>query len=127
MLRQPADAPAPLPHIRASEHFRELHEGWARVHGEPSTTSVVPPVWQRFIRKLRRFLPYSSGERELIGVLIRTADSIALRCDEIADRLAAQESLTEDVTESFGADLTQLRSELIRFRTVLPGIDPPSP
>ena len=125
MLRRPADAPAPLPHIRASEHLRELHEGWARVHGDLSPTSAVPPLWQRVGRKLRQFLPYTAGERELIGVLIRTADALALRCDEISDRLAAQESLMEDVTESFGADLTQLRSELIGFRTVLSGSDPP--
>ncbi|HVA07322.1 MAG TPA: hypothetical protein VNG12_11335 [Acidimicrobiales bacterium] len=87
----------------------------------------MTPMWRRASRKLRRFLPYSAGEGELIGVLIRTADAIALRCDEISDRLSAQESLMEDVTESFGADLTKLRAEVIRFRAVLSRSSPPAP
>jgi hypothetical protein len=125
MLRRPADAPSPFDPVRANENLRTLHEGWARLYGHPSNTSSSPTQWQRVRGKLRRSLPFGAADRELIGVLIRTVDALAQRCDEIAERLSVQESLTEDVTASFGEDITHLRADLIQVRTNLQEAGPP--
>jgi hypothetical protein len=125
MLRRPTDAPLPFEHIRASEHLRILHLGWARLNDHAQNTPATPTQWQRVSSKVRRTLPFGGADRELLGVLIRTVDAIALRCDEIADRLSVQESLMEDVTDSFGEDITHLRAELVQLRVALAASDPP--
>jgi hypothetical protein len=126
MLRQPADAPPPLTPLGQNEHLSSLHLGWARLYGQPEGDTSPRATWQRARGKARRSLPMAGADRELLGALIRAVDAIALRCDELADRLTTQEALTEDVTESFGADLTHLRADLIRVRSGLTALDSPA-
>jgi hypothetical protein len=113
MFGRPADAPPPLEHVRDTDAIRALHQGWA-------DRSRIPPgpvtQWQRAYRKLRRSLPFGPSDRELLGALIRAVDLVAARCDELADRLAATESLSENVSLSFGQDITHLRADLMTLR-----------
>ncbi len=113
LLRRPADAPPPLPHLRDGEAVQSLHRGWAGLFAAPTT----PSLWRRAIGKARRSLPFGSGDRALLGALVRAVDTVAGRCDELADRLATLESATEDVVASFGQDITQLRAEVAVLRS----------
>jgi len=117
MLRRPAQAPPPLDPIREDEQVVGLHEAWARLHGV--SEGSPPAQWQRVRGKVRRSLPFVGPEHDLLGGLIRAVDALAQRCDELAARLQANEELTEDVADSFGTDLTQLRADVSRVRVEL--------
>jgi hypothetical protein len=119
MLRRPADAPPPLPPLHGHEAIRGLHLEWARTDAPPTADTNPGALWRRARGKARRTIPLGRGDRELIGGLIRAVEAIAVRCDELADRLARQESLMEDVSDSFGQDITLVRAELDRIRTTL--------
>jgi hypothetical protein len=127
MLRRPADAPPPLAAVRDGEHLRSLHMAWARLYGSPGDAAGTPSRLQRMRHLSRQARALGRANRELLSLLIHTVDAIALRCDELADRLAAQEGLMEDITVSFGEDITRLRAELLRAHTVLPFTEPPLP
>jgi len=116
LLARPADVPPPLDPLRDASAIRSLHSEWARLHGAPATPVTQ---WKRVTRKLRQTLALGSTDRELIGALIRGVDLIAARCDEIADRLAATEVLTSEVTNSFGRDITHVRADLMTMRAAL--------
>jgi hypothetical protein len=92
---------------------QSLHRGWAGLYAAPAT----PSNWRRLIGRARRTLPFGSGDRALLGALVRAVDIVAGRCDELADRLAALESTTEDVVAAFGQDITQLRAEVAGLRS----------
>ena len=109
LFRRPADAPPPFTHIRGDDVIGSLHRVWAASFGPTSLASRV----RRGTLGVRR-------ERELIGSLIRAVDAVALRCDEIADRLANQEALVEEVVAAYGEDLTQLRVAVAAMRTAVP-------
>ncbi len=116
LLTRPADAPPALEPLRGTEVIRSLHLDWARLHGAPPGPATL---WQRLLRKVRRSLPFGAADRELIGALIRGVDLIAARCDEMADRLATTETLTSEVTRSFGQDITHLRADLMTLQAAL--------
>jgi hypothetical protein len=109
LLARPADAPEPFTHLRGQDVIGSLHSVWAASFGPSS----LPGRLRRRTLGVRR-------ERELIGSLIRAVDAVALRCDEIADRLASQEALVEEVVASYGEDMTQLRVALLAMRAALP-------
>ena len=44
-------------------------------------------------------------------------EAIATHCDLLVDRLAAQESVTADVAESFGQEIVRLRAEVLHLQT----------
>ncbi len=117
MWRRPTDAPPPLDPLRDNEMVRALHSEWARSSsGTPATSS-----WQRVTGKARRALTLGRSNRELLGSLIRAVDAVARRCDELADRLAVVEGLTEDVAGTFGEDITGLRADVHQLQTELGG------
>jgi hypothetical protein len=131
LLSRPADAPPALAPLRDSDTIRSLHADWARLHGAPAApaTPATPAgpagQFQRVFRKVRRNLPFGSADRALIGALVRGVDLIAARCDEIADRLATTETITAEVTDSFGRDITHVRADLMTLRATLDGPDAP--
>jgi hypothetical protein len=122
MLPRPADAPPPLDPLHESEQLRALHGEWARLHGGPTGAPTPADQWRRVRGKARRMLPMGGPERELLGALIRTVDALALRCDAIAERLGAQETLMEGVAGSFGEDITRVRADLQQVRAALPSL-----
>jgi hypothetical protein len=109
MLRHAIDAAPPLDPVRPGTAVTSMHQTWARVDaaGGREDTGVR--------RRVARLVPGPSSQalrddRMLIGELIRAADALAARCDELADRVMALEGALAEVVEVFGADLTRLRA-----------------
>lgn len=119
MLRRPADAPPPLEHVRGGDAVRTLHLDWAALHGSQAADPAPSGLWSHLIGRARRVAAAGRSDRELLGAIIRAVDAIAVRCDELADRLAAQESLMEDVAGSYGEDITRLRADLAQLRATV--------
>ena len=70
-------------------------------------------------RSLRSWAGRISGraDRRLLVALVGATEAIATHCDLLADRLAVQEAVTQDVAESFGQEIVQLRAEVLRLQT----------
>jgi hypothetical protein len=51
--------------------------------------------------------------------LIRAVDAVAVRCDELADRLMSQQVLTAEMATSYGEELTRIRADLSPLRASL--------
>lgn len=117
MWSRPTDPPPPLDPLRDHEAVRALHSEWAR--SNRGTPAASP--WQRVTGKARRALTLGRSNREFLGSLIRAIDAVARRCDELADRLAVVEGLTEDVAGTFGEDITALRADVHQLQTELGG------
>ena len=107
LLRRPADAPPPLSPVHDTDTIGTLHLGWAQSFGGDGSG---------VLGRVRRLVWSKKTDRELLGSLIRAVDALAVRCDELADRLAVMATVTDDVTAAFGEDLTHLRAELIAAR-----------
>jgi hypothetical protein len=56
--------------------------------------------------------PKQQEDRVLIGDLLRAVDTLATRCDALADRVVALEQSLAEVVDVLGADLTQIRADL---------------
>jgi hypothetical protein len=52
-----------------------------------------------------------SVDREIVADLIRAIDALALRCDELTDRLEHQNIVLDDAVTIFGEEMTRLRAE----------------
>jgi hypothetical protein len=61
------------------------------------------------------------GHDELIGDMIRAFDTLALRCDELSERLARQEALTADIAGALGQDVARLQAAVQQLRSADPG------
>jgi len=118
LLSRPVAATSPLPPVRQDPAVAALHEEWRRVHAAGGT----PPVARRGIRgAIRARLaavaadavgPVQHDDRALIGDAIRAADAIALRADELAQRLADLEALVEEIVHVVSEDLVHIRAQL---------------
>ena len=106
MLRRSADAPPPLGPVSATDRVETLHRVWS---DRNATTK----------RSLRSWAGRISGrvDRRVLVALVGATEAIATHCDLLADRLAAQEAVTQDVAEAFGQELVQLRAEVVRLQT----------
>jgi hypothetical protein len=74
--------------------------------------------------------PAQQENRALIGALIRATEALAVRCDELAGRVADLEGVLEEVVNVVSEDLVQIRATLGGARTgqAVPGgsgMDPP--
>jgi hypothetical protein len=69
-------------------------------------------------RSLRSWAGRISGraDRRLLVALVGATEAIITHCDLLADRLAAQEAVTEDVAGSFGQEIVQLRAEVLHLQ-----------
>ena len=56
------------------------------------------------------------ADRRLLLALARATDAVAAHCDQLVDRLAAQEAVTADVAGSFGQELALLRAEVLHLQ-----------
>jgi len=112
MLRQPADAPAPLGPIGDDPALQSFRREWsARRAG---TT-------RSFRRNVRAWAGRVSGrsDRRLLLSLASATDAVAARCDHVVDRLTTQEAVTADVTDAFGEEIAQLRAEVLHLQRVV--------
>jgi hypothetical protein len=58
-------------------------------------------------------------DRYLLQTVLAATDEIAIRCDTLGARLAAQEAITADVTRAFGEELAHLRAEVLHLQRVV--------
>jgi hypothetical protein len=122
MFQRPADVTDRLEPLRHGPEIAKLHREWI--------IRIVPPArpstGQRGIRLVRRILNRAgSVDREIIADVIRAIDALALRCDELSDRLEHQHIILNDAVTILGEELTRLRAEagpLVggKARTALP-------
>ncbi len=126
----------PLPSVREDPDIIGVHREWARLHD----AHVRPaPVRGGMGEKIRRRVaataadavaPAQQENRALIGALIRATEALAVRCDELAGRVADLEGVLEEVVNVVSEDLVQIRATLGGARTgqAVPGgsgMDPP--
>jgi hypothetical protein len=122
MFQRPPDVIDRLEPLRHGPAIATLHREWI--------VRIVPPArpstGQRGIRMVRRLLNRAgSVDREIIADVIRAIDALALRCDELSDRLEHQHIILDDAVTILGEELTRLRAEagpLVggKARTALP-------
>jgi hypothetical protein len=108
MFRRSADLDDRLKGLRHSPEMSRLHSEWL--------IRIVPPkqpsAGQRSIRVVRRILNrWQSVDREIIADVIRSIDALALRCDELADRVEHQRIVLDDAVTILGEEVTRLRAE----------------
>jgi hypothetical protein len=123
MFNRSSDVPSPIPHLRHGKEIVKLHREWI--------TRIVPPerpsAGQRAIRVVRRVANRAgSVDREIVADLIRAIDTLASRCDELADRLQHQHIVLDDAVTIYGEELTRLRAESEQLRAGGPRISPAS-
>jgi hypothetical protein len=106
MLRRPADAPPPLGPLGATDPVIAFRRVWSDRNASTK-------------RSLRSWVSRISGraDRRLLVVLVGATEAIATHCDLLADRLAAQEAVTEDVAETYGHEIVLLRAEVLGLRS----------
>lgn len=111
-LRQPADAPQQVGHVGDVPAVEAFRREW---------TSQTGPGTGSFRTSLRAWAGRVSGrsDRRLLFSLARATDALASRLDLLVDRLNAQETITADVSDAFGGDITQLRAEVLQLRRLL--------
>ena len=78
-------------------------------------------------RAVRSWLGRVSGrsDRHLLFALAQATEAIATHCDLLADRLAAHETVTADVSGAFGEELTRLRAEVLHLQRLVSLRDTP--
>jgi len=118
-LRQPSDAPPPPGHVRDADALQSLSALWEsrRAAGRAASPG----------RALRAWVGRVSGrsDRHLLFALAQATEAIAAHCDLLADRLAALESVSADVTGAFGEELTRLRAEVLHLQRLVSSYDTP--
>ncbi len=126
MFQRSADLGDRMQPLRHSAEFSRLHSEWL--------IRIVPPkkpsIGQRGIRVVRRILNrWQSVDREIIADVIRAIDALALRCDELSDRLEHQRIVLDDAVTILGEEVTRVRADLGQLagtdlRRALPPLDP---
>jgi hypothetical protein len=106
MLRRTADAPPQLGPVSGTDRIVAFRRVWSDRNAPTK-------------RSLRSWAGRISGraDRRLLVALVGATEAIATHCDLLTDRLAVQENVTEDVAESFGQEIVQLRAEVLRLQT----------
>jgi ABC-type branched-subunit amino acid transport system ATPase component len=107
VLRQPAEAPAPLPLLQDRPPLQALRSEWKQ---QLERAGARLPLRER----ARRWAGQISGrsDRRLLFALAQATDALATHCDEMAARLSSQGAVLEDIATAYGEDLTRLRAEI---------------
>jgi len=61
------------------------------------------------IRAVRLRLKIAANGR-YIGDVVRAVDAVALRCDELSERIAQLSSITDDLARAVSQEVTELRT-----------------
>jgi hypothetical protein len=117
LLSHPLPESPPLSPATDLTELAEVHRRWAEIHraARPPTTG---PGWRGAVRARTGVAEAESvaheqrQDRALIGELIRLAEALAVRCDELAQRVQALEGSLREVTEVLGQDLVALRAKM---------------
>lgn len=112
MFSRPTDAPDPLPPLRGSEHVQALHRKWQHISATSAGEEAEP--WRRLGRRARRYVHRGLGSADLdvVADLIRAVDAVSARCDELAERLSAQQVVVAEIADIFSEELTRIRSAI---------------
>jgi (p)ppGpp synthase/HD superfamily hydrolase len=65
------------------------------------------------------------SDRRLLSALAEATDAIATQCDLLADRIAARDTVSADIADSFGEEVTRLRAEVLHLQRLT--ATPPEP
>jgi hypothetical protein len=114
MFRAPSDPLEPLPPLRANEPVVRLRTEWARLHDKSVPTSVRRRLRAR-IRAVRLRLIVALNARYAEDV-VRAVDAIALRCDELSERITHLSSITDDLARAVSQEVTDLRTVVEQLR-----------
>jgi len=114
MLSRPAEPPPPLPRASDNEAIQQFREEFV-AQDRSGDVRGLGSVRAR----MRRLAGRVSGRanRRRVRVLAGATETLVQRCDDLVDRLVAVESLVGEVTETFGAELANLRAEVAHLRT----------
>jgi hypothetical protein len=109
MFDRPTEAPPPLEPVRSSEDITTMHAEWAR---RDVASRTKASSWHRVVRKTRSAADRMLGraDNQMMGDLIRAIDTVAMRCDELSERVTRQEALIAEIASSLGQELTRLRA-----------------
>ena len=108
----------PFPPVREDEDLLALHQEWARLHeGDDRPAGAASGVRGRIRGRVAATAAEASGpghreNRALIGALIRATEALAVRCDELAGRVADLEDVLEEVVNVVSEDLVHVRAAL---------------
>jgi hypothetical protein len=116
MFRRPTDPPDPLPPLRETEQLVRLHAEWARLHAPSSDSQSLRSRVGARARAAR--LRLGGADRRYIGDVVRAVDVIALRCDELSERVTQMTVSADDVARVLGEEVTELRAVVERLRTL---------
>ena len=117
LLSRPVSPGDPLSPARELPDLAALHQLWSDVHAQGMAESP-PAGWIGAVRA--RTVGPSTGpsrrdqaeDRALIGDLIRVAEALAVRCDELAGRVHHLEVVLQEAVDVLSEDLVQVRAGL---------------
>lgn len=111
MFTRPSDVPEPLEPMRNGEPVVSLHREWLRIEVLPKKQKKSPN--RRLMEMVRRVFDRVPGgvDRVFVAEMIRAIDAVAVRCDEISERLTQQQIIVDEMATIFGEELTRLRAE----------------
>jgi hypothetical protein len=114
MYSRPTEAPQTTLPIRDKEEILKLHSEWARTHGALQANNSKA---RRVLTKARSIAHHALGYRndDIVADLIRAADVIATRCDELSDRITRQEIVVGELAKTLGEEITRVRVEVARI------------
>jgi len=104
-LRQPVDASPPLGPVSVIDAVVSFRRVWA---GRRATTRWSLRAWAGRIS--------GRSDRRLLSALAEATDAIATQCDLLAERIAARDTASADIADSFGEDVTRLRAEVLHLQ-----------
>jgi ABC-type branched-subunit amino acid transport system ATPase component len=120
VLRQPVEAPAPLPLLRDRSPLQAFRNEWQQ---QLERAGARLPLRER----ARRWAGQISGrsDRRLLFALAQATDALATHCDEMAAGLSTQGAVLEDVATAYGEDLTRLRAEIRVLKDLVSSFERP--
>jgi hypothetical protein len=124
MFRRPSDPPEPLPSLRSNEHIVKLHREWARLHATPAA-SQAPAARLRAKARSAVSRLLGTADHQLLGDVVRAVDAVAVRCDELSERVGNLELTSDDLARSLGEEITRLRASTERPIGTEPGTSTP--
>ena len=102
-----------------------LHTEWARLHAERAETEALGTRLRNRTRSVTSRI-VGRADHRFLGDLVRAVDAIAARCDELSERVANLEHISDDTARVLGQELTQLRAAVERIGLADRGKSPPS-
>jgi len=114
MLNQPSDAPPALGPASAAVEIQIFRQAWRYRHdNRPSTVAQA----------IRGWLARQSGrsDRHLLESMAHAVEALTAHCDRLSEHLAVQEAVTEEISASYGDEITRLRAQVLHLQRLLEG------